>query len=329
MPSLTAKEFEHLKQLREKFAVGTFAETDVHAAMVLLRFHAGKGDVRDLGDTIAHAERDRGRFFDRVFTNQDLLNNLGKKAGVLDARPIITPNTFAANLNAALAKFGLAELPLTRCDLVLLCGLSLIQGASLKAKQSPRIGEIFLDLTADAFQLKAVTPVTNRGKQVGFAFTVATAPNEWIPICNPRATLKSNGTVEIAVANGVPTIRGFKPFMVYVERAPPIGQADIADLLIAEPKLRRTDAGVEYVSDAAEAMPLTFDGARLIVPGLPNYFIGKSEFANALQRIGQQLRACVHDDSGAHWFLGGMGIPHDGFHSHWVGKGSATCTRPL
>jgi hypothetical protein len=331
MAALTPKQTQQIKDIHARFVAGTFSETDVHAALMLLRFHSGKGDVRDLGDSIAHPERDRGRFFDRMRHNQEVLNNRGKKSGVIDGGPIITANTFAANINQSFARLGLAELALPQCDLLLLCGLSLLQGGTMKANEngSVEFGSIFLELTADAFVLQASIPVAAHGKTVRAQFTVASVPNEWLPICNPRATIKPDGLVQVEVAAGVPIIRGFAPFMTYLERAPAIHDGDIAKLLTDEANLQRAESGLLYLAQSGKAMPLHYDGGRLLVPGLPEYFRAQGEFSDALKRIASRLGACVHDDSGAHWFLDELGMPPDGFQAHWIGRASATCTRPL
>lgn len=76
-------------------------------------------------------------------------------------------------------------------------------------------------------------------------------------------------------------------------------------------------------------MPLRYHGSRLTVAGLPEFFRGGSDYERAPKAIRSRLEACVHDDSGAHWFLEALPLAPDGFHSHWVGRGPATCTRPL
>ncbi|MGH8285931.1 MAG: hypothetical protein ACRETT_09210, partial [Steroidobacteraceae bacterium] len=94
------------------------------------------------------------------------------------------------------------------------------------------------------------------------------------------------------------------------------------------PRLSRTAEGMVFTPGEGTPMPLRYDGERLTVAGRPEFFRGGSQYEAILKAIHRALGACVHDDAGAHWFLP-LAVAPDGFHSHWVGRGSETCTRPM
>lgn len=297
------------------------------AVLVLLRDKSNGGPIMELAHSIAHSERNSGEFFRRVRENQSLLNYLGKRAGVLDARYILSNSEFASNVNETLRRHRFGELDRAVIDLILLCGLSLLQSGSVKGGKT--FGELQLALTSAHFELRADISIVHDGKSARVVFPLAAVANRWLPICNPRAHVQPTEPVSVKVENFVPIVEGFKPFEVHIERAPPVGEDDLAALLSSDPRLSRTPEGLAYMPAVGSVMELRYDGSRLTVAGLPAFFRGGSEYERELKAIRSRLGACVHDDSGAHWFVEGLAVAPDGFHSHWVGRGSPTCTRPL
>jgi hypothetical protein len=320
------KERQRLAELHGRFKGGTFSETEVSAVLVLLREKSGGGPILELAHSIAHSERNSGEFFRRVRDNQSLLNDLGKRAGVIDARYIFSDTDFATNLNDTLSKHGFEVLDRSIIDLIFLCGMSLLQGSSVKGGKT--FGELHLRLTSEHFELRCDMPVEHNGKTVRAMFPLSAVSNRWLPICNPRAHLDAAGPVTVKVENFVPVVDGFKAFEVHIERAPPIQATDLAALVEMERKLSRTSDGLLYTPTEGLTMPLRYEDGRLTVPGWPEFFRGGSEYEAVLKMIHRALGACVHDDGGAHWFLP-LALAPDGFHSHWVGRGSPTCTRPM
>jgi hypothetical protein len=283
----------------------------------------------ELAHSIAHSERKSGEFFRRVRHNQSLLNGLGKRVGMLEGRYIFSDSEFASNMNETLRRHGFDELDRVVTDLIFLCGLSLLQGGSVKGGKT--FGELHLVVTAGHFELRAKMPVEYEGKSVHAAFSLAAVANKWIPICNPRTHLDATGPVDVKVERFVPVINGFRQFEVHFERDLPIQSEELDWLVRSDARLSSTPDGLLFCPSFGEPMPMRYDGARLTVPGLPEFFRTGSEYEGALKTYRIQLMACVHDDSNAHWFLIGpkLDLPPDGFHCHWVGWGSATCTRPL
>jgi hypothetical protein len=326
MVPITPKERQRLADLLLQIASGTFSEDDVSSLLILLRDKARGKPIRELADGVAHNSRRSGEFFNRVKANADVMNAFGQKAGVLRGGDIFSSDDFATNLNETLQRHGFDALDRALCDLLLLCGLSLIQDAAIKGGSTS--GEFSLTLTSERFELHTTVPVTPQGKDVKIVFPVASVPNRWIRICNPRAHIHSEGPVCISVVDHVPTVQGFKPFEVYIERSPAIASADVRLLLASDVRMMPASDGLTYVSPDGGLMPLRYDSGRLIVPGRPEFFRMGSDYERVLKNAMRTLSACVHDDAGAHWFLEGLGLPPDGFHCHWVGRGSPTCTRP-
>jgi hypothetical protein len=326
MATMTAKQIQSLGELHARFSEGAFSETDVSTLLVLLREKSRDGPILELAHSIAHSERHSGLFFRRMKENRDVLNNLGKKPGAVHAGVIFSSDEFAQNLDSTFVRYGFASLARPLSDLIFLCGLSLLQGGSAKAGK--KFGELSLALTSERIELHATISITHQGKEVKVTFPIASLVNRWIPVCNPRAPLTAQGPVRVTVVNASPLIEGFKPFEVHIERDPPISNDDLKALATL---LGLGEAGNELIYAPANGSPmrLRYDGKRLTVPGLPDFFKAGSDYEKVLRGARQILGACVHDDAGAHWFLEGLEIAPDGFHCHWVGKGSPTCTRPL
>ncbi len=315
---MTAKQLQHLGELHARLSAGTFSETDVSALLVLLREKSRGGPILELAHSIVHSERDSGLFFKRMKENRDSLNNLGRKSGTVRSCEIISSDDFAQNLDDTFARYGLSSLGRPLDDLIFLWGLSLLQGGSVRAGK--RFGELSLVLTSERFELHATIQVKHQGQEVRVAFPVASVANRWIPVCNPRAHLSAQGSVQVTAVNSSPVVEGFKPFEVYIEREPPIAGIDVRDLA-AGLGLIEQESTLAYAPADRPVMVLRYDGRRLTVPGLPDFFRVGSDYELILKRVRLSLGACVHDDAGAHWFLEGLGIAPDGFHCHWVGKG--------
>jgi hypothetical protein len=257
--------------------------------------------------------------------NRDALENIGKKAVTVRSGDVFSSDEFAQNLDRTFTHYGYAPLERPLSDLVFLCGLSLLQGNSVKVKRL--FGKFSLAIMEGSLQLEVTTSILFQGKKSIVVYPVASVVNRWIPICNPRARVVVQSPIRVTVANFSPLIEGFTPFEAHIERNPPIALDEVR-ALAAQLGLR--EEGVEFIYEPANGspMPLRYDGQRLTVPGLPEYFKPGSDYEKLLKATRQRLRACVHDDGGAHWFLEGLEIAPDGFHSHFVGRGPATCTRP-
>ena len=104
---MTPKELQQLASLRSRIAGGSFTETDVSALLIVLRNHIGDGPLRELSHHMAHNERDRGRFFQRILANKTALDNLGQKPGKLVSGDVFTAAELGIQLNRALKQVGL------------------------------------------------------------------------------------------------------------------------------------------------------------------------------------------------------------------------------
>lgn len=328
---MTPKEKQLLTDAHARLTAGTFEELDVSSMLILLRNYVGNGPVRELALHVSHSVRDSGKFFHRILANKRALDRLGRKPGQIVSGDTFTIEDFEQSLNSALEEFALPTLRREAIELVLLCAVSILQGARVSDGKSS--GELSLCLTADRLELCATVKFKHQGKEPSARFVVLSVPNRWLPICNPRASLEARGIIRVKVQDSQPLIEGFKPFEVYIEREPPIMEDELVAAISADVRLRRFDKrSVEFVPATGEALSMSWDGQRLTIPGLPKFFRQGSEYADAMALLGRRFGACVHDDSNAHWFLEPLEVlkmPPDGFHCHWVGRGSPTCTRPM
>lgn len=325
MATMTAKQLQLLGELHTRLRAGTFSETDVSALLVLLREKSRGGPIQELAHSIVHSERDSGMFFRRMKENRDVLKKLGRKSSTVRSGDIFSSDDFAQNLDSTFLRYGFPSLARSLTDLIFLCALSLLQGGSVRAGK--RFGELSLRLRSERLELHAQILVKHHGTELNVAFPIASVANRWIPVCNPRAHISADGDVRISVVASAPIIEGFKPFEVHIEREPPITASEVKKLA-AQLDLTESGDDIVYAPTDGPALVLRYDGRQLTVPGVPEFFRPGSDYERILKIARSSLGACMHDDAGAHWFLDGMEVPPDGFHCHWIGRGSPTCTRP-
>lgn len=325
---MTPKELQHLTTLHGHVVAGTFTETDVSALLMILRAHVGNGSLKELSHHMAHNERDRGKFFKRILANKEAIDNIGRKPGTIVSGDVFTVNDFGKELNRTLENFDLDPLADEQIELVVICIISLLQGGTFT--KGKKFAELSLVATTESFQLCATVTIRHKGKDVGVQFVVLTVPNRWLPICNPRAHLKPDSLVVAKVKDGELQLEGFKSFEVVIEREPPISQGDLDAALEADDRLSKVDQGiVRATTKDGASLDIRWDGSCLTMDGRPEHFHSDAEIANIIRQLAEKLGACVHDDSDAHWFLPGMKVADDGYHSHWVGRGGPGCNRPL
>jgi hypothetical protein len=324
---MTPKERQRLEQLRAAIEIGSFTESDASALLMILRETIGNGPLKELSHHIAHSERDKGRFFKRILANQQVLENLGHKAGVLKSGDLFTVADFGRDLNKSLSQCGLGPLESYAIAQLLVCIMSLLQGCTyVKGK---KFAELSVGATSEHICLWATVKFQNKGREVAAKFVVLSVPNRWLPICNPRASIEPIGLLEVVATDGDIELTGFNPFRVQIERDPPITKAAVDAVVEADARLTWLGSTIIRATASDVTASIEWDGLRLTLDGLPEYFRSGSEMAGVIQNLALQLGACVHDDSNAHWFLPGLKIADDGFHSHWVGNAGPTCNRRI
>ena len=173
--SLNLKERQRLAELHKSFKGGTFSETDVSVHLILLRDRSNGGPIKELADSIANSERNSGEFFRRVREIHSLLNDLGKRSGVLDARYIFSDSEFVRNLNETLRRNGFDELDPRVIALIFLCSLSLLQSGSVKGGRT--FWELHMALTSERLKPRVNIPIVHNGNTVHVAFPLASVAN--------------------------------------------------------------------------------------------------------------------------------------------------------
>lgn len=325
---MTPKEHQRLTQLRDRVESGTLTESDVSAFLMILREHVGDGYVTELSHHIAHSERDRGKFFRRIFDNKKALDDYGKKPVTIISRDVFTISVFAHDLNKALENRKLLPLSDEAVERLVVFIMSLLQGCTYK--KGHRFAELSVNANAEKICLTATTKIKFKGREVDVSFLVLTVPNRWLDIGNPRANITPTGLLEVVANDGELDLKGFQTFQLYIEREPAITQDALDAAIKADGRVRKVDANkVQIVATDGLTVDMQWDGAKLIFDGRPTYLHNSTETAAVIADFAGRLSACVHDDSNAHWFLPGLEVPDDGFHCHWVGGGGPTCNKPM
>lgn len=264
--------------------------------------------------------------FVQTFANQKTLAKFGRKPGQVVSGSVFSTAEFAGNLSAALTRHDLPNLDLAIAEIVMLCGMSLIQGGTLRRGND--VAPLTLVLADNHLALYATAEFPYKSKSVNAAFVVLSIENKWMDNCNPRAHIKPAGPARVEARAHSVLISGFAPFMVHIERNPPILHDELVKAVEVIGGLSIVDGGLQFRDETNRRVLLAYDGQRLSIDGTRQNFSRNAPCGDAVRRLALHLGACVHDDARAHWYLQGegFGIPEDGFHSHWIGHAGERCT---
>lgn len=126
---MDAKEERLIGELYHRIKDYSFHERDILALLILLRPYADIGSpVRELGDFIAHREKDRGALKNYVQHVVRYVEAVAHKtSGQAKIEVVHSSGAFHDSLNIVLSKLELAALTTNEADSILVCVMSLLQ----------------------------------------------------------------------------------------------------------------------------------------------------------------------------------------------------------
>jgi hypothetical protein len=308
---MDAKQSALLADLHSKIVAGDFAETDVHALLMIAREDAPKnGALRELGDFIAHRRRDQGPVRRYMREVKAILDRLGTREEVLRIHVVFTEAEIGVALDAVFARQKLAPLVPNRMRQVQLAMLSMLQAVAL-IDDGRQFGVLALQITRDAFQLAGSVTMTKYAG-VSADFPVLAVANDCYPMHAAHAHIKPDGLLRVSVRAGKTVLEGVKAYEVHIARKrergraapPPIAWAEVDVALEGLPvSAVRAEAG-EFDIHARPDHQVTFAfrQGRISFPGRPDYFAPESPVLQLAVVLKLRLGARVFDDTGSYLF---------------------------
>ncbi|MGE3979577.1 MAG: hypothetical protein AB7F94_18630 [Nitrospira sp.] len=198
---MDAKEQNLVADLHQLITNHSFYERDILALLILLREHATDGSaVRELGDFVAHREKDRGALKKYVQHMNAFVEAAVKNGPAqMKVKPVYSSAEFRDSLNTSFARFGLPQVSPDLTDDVLICIMSLLQDVRIVHRRE-EIGHLLLSRFASELWLFAV--VMEPIKKVPVLFPALTVPNRHCPVWDAQPLAAFSGLVEARFTEG-------------------------------------------------------------------------------------------------------------------------------
>lgn len=196
---MDAKEHQLIGDLIQRICVRTFHERDILALLILLRAHAPeKSAIRELGDFVAHREKDRGIL--KTYMHQVVAfaeASINGTSAQIKIESVYSPRDFYESLNAVLAKFNIGKVSIDVADDVLACVMSVLQEVRLHHNNTV-IGRLALCRFCKDLWLCGVVVI--QPKQARLIVPALILTNRYTSLVDSIAPF--NGLVEARCANG-------------------------------------------------------------------------------------------------------------------------------
>ncbi|MDH3457606.1 MAG: hypothetical protein OER90_12280 [Gemmatimonadota bacterium] len=182
------KERAIVATIHDRIRARAFDENDVLSFLIVTRHYAGADTpLRELGDFVAHRERDRGlmqRYLQHVCEFRDAF--LAGRAATLHSKPVFGVSDVHASLGSALEQFDLPLLCEAEVNDVLATAMSILQQVQLFDGKK-HIGRLVLARTDAELQLLGLVHVKQASKgPVEFAVPALAVQNSYCGV--PKGT---------------------------------------------------------------------------------------------------------------------------------------------
>jgi len=198
---MDAKEQNLIADLHKLITNHSFHERDILALLILLRDHAAdRSAVRELGDFVAHREKDRGalkKYVHHVTAFVDAA--IKNRPAQMKIEPVYSSAAFRDSLNTSFDRFGLPPVSPDITDDVLICIMSLLQDVRIVHK-GKEIGHLLLARCSTELWLFA--GVVEPTKNVRILFPALTVPNRHCPVAGGAPLAGFSGLVEARFTEG-------------------------------------------------------------------------------------------------------------------------------
>lgn len=196
---MDAKEHQLIGDLIQRICARTFHERDILALLILLRAHAPeKSPIREVGDFVAHREKDRGML--KTYMHQVVAfaeASINGTSAQIKIESVYSSRDFYESLNAVLTEFNISKVSIDVADDVLVCVMSVLQEVRLHHNNTV-IGHLALCRFCKDLWLCGV--VVMQPKQAHLIFPALILTNRYTSPVDSLAPF--NGLVEAKCVDG-------------------------------------------------------------------------------------------------------------------------------
>jgi hypothetical protein len=157
------KEKQMIEYYYNKFSTNIFDEKDVFAFLILVRYQAKDiRCLRELGDFIAHRDKDKGFIKTYLEKTKEILDNLGKVNAILKIEPVFSFKEIKNGINRILLNNGFGKLTDETINHIILCIISILQDVKLTEKNK-EIGKLFFGISSKRIELMGQIQIVQDG----------------------------------------------------------------------------------------------------------------------------------------------------------------------
>jgi len=140
---MDAKEFSLIEYYHLKIEKNIFNENDVFSFLILIRQYAERATpTREIGDFIAHREKDRGYIKNYLYETKKKLEKVGKTNVTIDIKPVFTFKEISKSINDVLLLLKLSTFSDDNIARIIICVISILQEVEIVDKAKDIIGKL-------------------------------------------------------------------------------------------------------------------------------------------------------------------------------------------
>ncbi|SHI09584.1 hypothetical protein SAMN02745196_02806 [Clostridium collagenovorans DSM 3089] len=175
------KEKQIIKDLCKKFIDRNYSESDVVSFLIMLRRHAkGIRSITELGDFIAHRDKEKGGVKDYLEKTKNVLDNLGQINTTLVIKEVFTFKEFRNGINRILQNNSISKLDDTIINDLMLFSMSIIQETTIRNKESDKLGILKFSISEAKIILLGEFEIENNNRKVKCSVPVLEVNNRYI-----------------------------------------------------------------------------------------------------------------------------------------------------
>jgi hypothetical protein len=304
---LDRKEVALLAELRRRIAIGTFDELDVHSLLALLREYTNKKDpLHELGDFVAHRERDRGAFHQYLSATKQAIDASGTR--IIKIAEIYSEREIAESLNSAFSAQNLPPLDARQNRAVQLAAMCMLEDAAMVNDQGSTFGQLRVVFTRAQVQLLGEVDVGYMGARV--AFPALSIQNDFFPMLGPNAYIRPSELIQVRFVAGSAHLSGIKPYELHVARKRerdkaeprPIDWSEVLEAITGIPLIAVRHDDREFEVGAGQSVVrFRLSDGRLTFPWLTEYDLPTQDVLRLALLLKQRLAARLFDDTGGYF----------------------------
>jgi hypothetical protein len=203
------KEKQLVVNYHDKIINKEFDESDIYIFLMLLREKFdNKTPLRELGDFIAHREKNRGYIYDYLLDNKRKLDDVHNKTvppegRLIESKEVFTIKQIKDQYNRYFKEWGLTLFSTSMVNDIVLCVMSLFQNIAIQNRHKQEIGVLRFGISQKDIVLNGLVEIKNAAN-VKASFPVMMVPNIYCkcePIDEYGSWRNIDGIVEIIKIN--------------------------------------------------------------------------------------------------------------------------------